>query len=261
MMTAQSKFIAAVLVAGACVLAPAVVAADPIIPNASFSLGFSGFTSSYVNLPYPGGYSPGLMYPEGTFTVGSNPAFVHDRWSSFGDHTTGDGSMLIVNGNRVANVMVWSTSVEVDSNTLYDFSAWAASTYWRSPSSLAFSINGTVLNSPLTLPSALGSWQQFAAEWNSGSSTTAVLSLINLNTEWNGNDFALDDIALKVRPQVSPIEYIIEEPVPDPGSTLVLLGAGLLGSTRARARRQPRAAADVSPALTGRSPASRSCPG
>jgi hypothetical protein len=237
MMTAQSKFIAALLVAGACALTPAASAADPIVPNANFSLGFSGFTSSYVNLPYPGSYSPGLMYPEGTFTVGSNPAFVHDKWFSFGDHTTGNGSMLIVNGNRVANMTVWSTTVEVDSNTLYDFSAWAASTFWLSPSNLAFSINGTVLNSPLTLPSTLGSWQQFAAEWNSGNSTTAVLSLINLNTEWNGNDFALDDIALNVRPQVSPIEYV--EPVPDAGSTLALLGAALLGLAgfRNRARK------------------------
>jgi len=233
-MTAHSKFIAALLVAGACALVPAGAAADPIVPNANFSLGFSGFSSSYVNLPYPGSYGPGLMYPEGTFTVGSNPAFVHDKWFSFGDHTTGDGSMLIVNGNRAPNEVVWSTTIEVDSNTLYDFSAWAASTFWLSPSSLAFSINGTILNSPLTLPSTLGSWQQFAAEWNSGSSTTAVLSLINLNTEWNGNDFALDDIALNVRPQVSPIEYV--EPVPDAGSTLALLGAGLLGLAGYRRR-------------------------
>ena len=233
-MTAQSKLIAAVLVAGACALVPAASAADPIVPNANFSLGFSGFSSSYVNLPNPGTYSPKLMYPEGAFTVGSNPGFVHDRWASFGDHTTGDGSMLIVNGNRVANMVVWSTTVEVDSNTLYDFSAWAASTFWLSPSSLAFSINGTVLNSPLALPSTLGSWQQFAAEWNSGSSSTAVLSLINLNTEWNGNDFVLDDIALNVRPQVSPIEYV--EAVPDAGSTLALLGAGLLGLAGCRNR-------------------------
>ena len=227
---------AALLVAALCVLTPAAAGADPIVPNADFSLGYSGFSSSYGYLPYPGSYGPRLMYPEGIFTVGSNPGFVHDRWLNMADHTTGDGAMLIVNGNRVANVTVWSATVEVTSNTLYDFSAWAASTYWRSPSSLAFSINGAFLESPLALPSERGVWQQFAAPWFSGDTTTAVLSLVNLNTEWNGNDFVLDDIALKTRPQVDPREFEDPEPVPDAGSTLLLLGAGLAGLAGMRAR-------------------------
>jgi hypothetical protein len=227
---------AALLVAAFCALAPAAAGADPVVPNASFSLGYSGFSSSYAYLPYPGTYSPGLMYPEGFFTVGSNPGFVHDKWLNLGDHTSGDGGMLIVNGNRVANVTVWSATVEVTSNTLYDFSAWAASTYWRSPSSLAFGVNGTILGTPLALPSDLGVWQQFAAPWFSGDTTTAVLSLVNLNTEWNGNDFVLDDIALQTRPQVDPREFEDPEPVPDAGSTLLLLGAGLAGLAGVRTR-------------------------
>ena len=52
-----------------------------------------------------------------------------------------------------------------------------------------------------------------------------------MNTEWNGNDFALDDIALKVRPQISEVFLEPEDPeiVPEPGSTLLLLGSGLIG--------------------------------
>lgn len=222
------------LAAAACAVAPAAAGADPIIPNANFSAGYSGFTSSYVYLAYPGTYSPGLMYPEGYFTVGSNPGFVHDRWTTMADHTTGTGGMLIVNGNRVSNVTVWSATVEVTSNTLYDFSAWAASSYWRSPSSLAFSINGSILETPLVLPPDRGVWQQFAAPWFSGGATTAVLSLVNLNTEWNGNDFVLDDIALTTRPQVDPEPFI--DPVPDAGSTVLLLGAALAGLAAFRTR-------------------------
>lgn len=236
MKSPRATHLAVLLAAAACVLTPAAAGADPIIPNANFSLGYSGFTSSYAYLSYPGTYSPGLMYPEGYFTVGSNPGFVHNLWLNMGDHTTGDGGMLIVNGNEMANVTVWSATVEVTSNTLYDFSAWTASTFRRSPPSVAFSVNGTTLNGPMTLPSEPGIWQQFAAPWFSGDTTTAVLSLVNLNTEWNGNDFVLDDIALKTRPQVDPRLFEDVEPVPDSGSTLLLLGAVLAGLAGMRTR-------------------------
>lgn len=230
-MTAPNKPLAILLMAAACIALPGLSVAGPILPNAAFSLGYSGFTSSYGYLGYPSAASPGLLYPEGMFTVGSNPGFVHDRWASFGDHTTGDGQMMIVNGSRAADTLVWSATVDVDAGTQYDFSAWAASTRYRSPASLAFAINGVVLDSPLLLPSDTGLWQQFSAGWNSGGSTTAVLSLINRNTEWNGNDFALDDIALTVRPQISlrSFEPVEPEAVPEPGSTLLLLGGALLG--------------------------------
>ena len=183
--------------------------------------------------PTPSVESPGLMYPEGMYTVGANPGFVHDRWADFGDHTTGDGLMMIVNGHRAADMLVWSTTVTVDPDTQYDFAAWAASVYPRSPSGLAFSINGTLLGSPFLLPSDTGKWQEFTAGWYSGNYSTAVLSLINVNTEWNGNDFALDDIALRVRPQISDASIEPEDPevvpVPEPGSTLLLLASGLAG--------------------------------
>ena len=239
-MTAQNKMVAVVLVVAVCAFAPAESAASPIIPNAGFSLGYAGFSSGYGYLPYPTSESPGLLYPEGMFTVGSNPGFVHDRWADFGDHTTGDGQMLIVNGNRAADMLVWSTTVFVDSDTQYDFTAWAASLYPRSPSSLAFRINGTLLDSPFFLPSDTGAWQQFAAGWYSGGATTATLSLININTEWNGNDFALDDIALTTRPQVSDIDIPEDppEPVPEPGSTLLLLASGLASLAGAKKLRK-----------------------
>jgi hypothetical protein len=230
-MTAQNKSVAAAIVIAACAINPAGALADPIIPNANFSLGYSGFTSSYGYVSYPPAESPRLLYPEGLFTVGSNPGQVHDLWADFGDHTTGDGLMLIVNGNRAADMVVWSTTVAVDPQTQYDFSAWAASTFWRSPSSLAFSINGALLDSPFLLPSATADWQPFAAGWYSGDNTTAVLSLVNGNTEWNGNDFALDDIALSVRPRISVTSIDPEDqpaPVPEPASVF-LFGSGLVG--------------------------------
>jgi hypothetical protein len=201
--------------------------ADPIIPNASFSLGYSGFTSSYTYLSSPTLPNDELMYPEGAFTVGANPSQVHSLWPNFGDHTTGDGSMMIVNGNRAADVMVWSATVLVTPDTHYDFSAWAASIYPESPSGLAFSINGSLLAAPFVQPSTTGLWRQFTSGWYSGTSTTATLSLVDWNTEWNGNDFALDDIALEARPPV----------VPEPAS-LLLFGSGLAALAGVRKNRK-----------------------
>jgi hypothetical protein len=223
-MTRHSPLIVAAVTVVAIAFGAGLANASPIVLNADFSLGFNGFTSGYGYLAYPSAPSPGLMYPEGMFTVGVNPAYVHDRWAVLGDHTTGDGLMMIVNGNRAPEMLVWSTTVEVSPNTTYDFSAWAASIYPLSPSNLAFSINGTLLDAPVLLPSSTGDWRRFTADWYSGNSTSAVLSLINRNTEWNGNDFALDDIALTAVEQPDP-----RETVPEPGSTMLLLSSGLVG--------------------------------
>ena len=132
-----------------------------------------------------------LLWPEGLFSVGTSPALFHDLRADFGDHTTGQGNMRLVNGNRNPDVVVWTTGVDVTPDTYYDFSAWAASVHPRSPLSLAFSINGVLLDAPFVQPSTTALWQQFAAGWYSGLNTIAVLSLVNQNTAWNGNDCAL----------------------------------------------------------------------
>jgi len=225
-MTSPKQLSVAVATLVAIAVGPGLTSAGPIIPNGDFSLGYSGFNSNYLYTA-PGvlpNYA--LMYPEGTFTVGTDPSQVHGLWVSFGDHTTGDGGMMIVNGNRVADVLVWSASVEVAADTNYDLTAWVASAYPGSPSMLAFSINGLLVDAPMSLSSTTGLWLQFAAGWYSGTSTTAVLSLVDQNTEWNGNDFALDDIALNAI-AISEPEAVVPEP-----ASLLLFGTGLAALAR-----------------------------
>jgi|GEM_PF-3238907 len=148
---------------------------------------YTGFTSSYTKDTQD-------LYTEGDYAVITNPHNEHPNFSSFGDHTTGSGYMMVVNGASVSNVKVWSESVTVLKNTTYVFSVWGTSVYSQNPGHLTFSINGGLLGN-IQLSSTTGQWQNFTVRWSSGSNTTANISIVNLNTASNGNDFALDDIS------------------------------------------------------------------
>ncbi|MBW4891698.1 hypothetical protein KXQ82_18380 [Mucilaginibacter sp. HMF5004] len=164
------------------------------VVNGTFTSGNTGFTSSYV-VP-PGAQNNSLLYPEGTYAITKDPNNVHSGFSSFYDHTTSNnsGKMMVINGASVANVTVWSENITVAPNTNYLFSVWFASAHPASPGQLNFSINGSPLGTTIQLSTTTGVWQNFTTTWNSGSSTTATIGLINQNTAASGNDFAMDDV-------------------------------------------------------------------
>ena len=188
---------------GAGLLCASAAFADPIV-NGDFSAGNSGFASGYT---FVTSSSNTNCYPEGSYSVTTNPINCHNLWSSFGDHTTGTGNMLIVNGAPAANVPVWSESLAVQANTQYFFSAWVASTYTANPAQLNFLINGSQVGGTFTASTTTGLWQQFTASWNSGSNTTAALGIVDQNIIRSGNDFALDDLAFSSVPE--PASWIL----------------------------------------------------
>jgi hypothetical protein len=175
-----------------------------IVTNGDFSASIStqasrGFTSDYTYLDTssPSGGCCGILSGEGAYVVGKNPHTYHTNFDSFGDHTTGTGRMLIVNGASVPNVTVWAQNINVMPNTDYIFSVWATSVNPVSPAILSFSINGTQQIGTVSLSSAVadGTWQYFTTVWNSGTTSgTVPIALVNQNTAANGNDFAVDDI-------------------------------------------------------------------
>ena len=176
-----------------------------LIANGDFSQGNTIFSSSYV---YGTGGPYGLLSLEGQFAIATNPNNTHINFASFGDHTTGTGNMMVVNGASVANVNIWCETINVSPNTYYDFSAWGATCVASNPAILQFSINGILIGSPLALPTTTGLWTQFHATWFSGSNTSITICITDQATAVSGNDFAIDDISFKEICNVSDSVYI-----------------------------------------------------
>lgn len=183
--------------------------ATNIVINGSFENGNTGFTS---------GYALGSLFAAGVYVVGSNPQNYHPQFAGI---SAEDGTnMMIINGASTSGVPVWTESgLTVAPNTKYYFSTWVASVTPLAPANLQFSINGSNVGTLQATSST--DWQQFYTTWNSGNATNVNISLVNLNTEANGNDFALDNIAFDT---VSPTSAAVPEP-----ASLALLGLGLAG--------------------------------
>ncbi len=183
----------------------ALITGSNLVVNGDFSAGNTGFQSDYT-------YTTN-GFPVGMYGVGSNPAVWLPNAPVCTDHTTGSGNMLLVNGAQQADVRVWSQTIAIQPNTNYAFSAWLENITTVNPASLQFSINGQRLGSPLTANVNDCIWNQFHTTWNSGSATTAVISIVNENTVLSGNDFALDDISFApVTMQTDSVTIDVETP-------------------------------------------------
>ena len=159
-----------------------------IITNGDFNEGNTGFSSGYQ-------YSPATGVPEGVYNVGANIILWHSGMNPCSDHTTGSGNMLMVNGDTIPDVIVWTQTVSVQLNTNYSFSTWLQHITSVNAAKLQFSINGVHIGNIFQANSTSCIWDRFYTTWNSGNNNTAVISIINKNVLGFGNDFALDDIS------------------------------------------------------------------
>jgi hypothetical protein len=164
-----------------------------LIVNGDFEQGYTGYTTGYVIPPTSsvGGAGQYLLVTDpGDHGPGIVPPVPH-----YGDHTTGTGLMMMLNGSHDSTTVVWSETVSVVANSTYDFALWLSSWTPSSPATLDIQFNGVSIGTP-TAPSTTAVWQQFATTWNSGSSTSLTINIFDTNTADVGNDFALDDISL-----------------------------------------------------------------
>ena len=185
-----------------------------LIVNGDFEAGNTGFVTTYM-------YSPGDIGPARSYDVVANPALSRPNDVnpvSYGDHTTGSGLMMAVNGALTPNTLVWAQSVAVVPGADYQFSMWLSSWFPTIPGEFDVLFNGTSIGTP-SAPSTVAVWRQFTASWNSGSASSVAIEIRMTNSADIGGDFAFDDISLNG-----------PAPVPEPAGVLMFLsGAGLLG--------------------------------
>lgn len=189
---------------------------DPVtslVNNGAFSNGNTGFISGYTRCT-----SSNCLYPEGYYAIGTNANFYHGNFVGR-DHTTGTGNFMIVNGAGVPSTIVWRQTITVKAGTDYNFSAWVKSLVAGSPAKLQFQINGVTIGAIFNAPAVVDVWQNFFVTWNSGASTSAVITILNQNTTLAGNDFGLDDISF--------VE-ICNTPIPNLGANKTLCGIGTI---------------------------------
>jgi len=162
-----------------------------LVSNGDFSAGNTGFSSSYTY------QNPNSVEGQYWVAPGSQVNGWNGGMNSNGDHTTGSGNLMIVNGAGTPNSNVWCQTITVLPNTTYLFSTWVSSLNNSNPALLQFSINGVNLGSIFNAPATWGSWIQFFTSWSSGASTSASICVVNQNTTLSGNDFGLDDISFQ----------------------------------------------------------------
>lgn len=158
-----------------------------LVSNGGFELGNIGFSSDYSYVAP----TTNALWPEGVYTITANPNSVHNNFSN----CSPQGSLqMIINGADTAGISVWRQTVNVMPNTDYQFTYFVQSVHPLNPSILQLYVNGVAAGPTTTASTTTCVWSQFLYNWNSGSNTTAHLSLINQNTALNGNDFAIDNI-------------------------------------------------------------------
>ena len=200
-------------------LLPVSQAQANLVDNGGFEDGNAGFTTDYG---YKGTNPNG---GPGEYTVSSTTQTFH---GGFANIAAKEGSQMMVVNGATSPAILWSqTSISVLAHTDYVFSAWLTTLIENNGIELDFRINGVSVGTKSSGQTV--SWTDFGAAWNSGNNTSVTLSIVDLNTDFGGNDFALDNIAFS---------QANASAVPEPAS-LALVAAGLSGALFSGRRRRP----------------------
>ncbi len=169
---------------------------DPtnLVNNGDFSFGDSDFSSDYLPIANPNPFGV-----KGAYGIVTNPQAWFSPFDPCPDHTTGTGLMMVIDGSdkNGGNDRLWVQSVSVKPNQDYDFRYYIQTLTAGAPARLEVFINGVSMGAPVNAPSSKCLWEPRTYTWNSGSNTSATITIYDRETSGGGNDFAIDDLSLK----------------------------------------------------------------
>jgi gliding motility-associated-like protein len=182
--------------------------AQNLLTNGGFENGGSGtgFLVTDYTLINP---LNGISNP-GNYAVTTNPTLMNTNFIPGGDHTTGSGKMLIIDGATAANKFFWTTGSTGGAiggftiGTTYTFSYWVKSVSNEVTSSTtqsnigAFFVNASNIN-PVSLsalaPLPAQGWKNVSYSFVANA-TVVLIRLRTINAGALGNDFAVDDFSI-----------------------------------------------------------------
>jgi hypothetical protein len=204
---------------------PSAACADELITNGNFSAGATGFGTTYDQTD-ANGY---LFITTNPDSLGCGGCF-----PSMGDHTTGTGNMLFVDGAAVgdgatpASHPYYTVTLGVAPGADYTFSYFAVNLGNGGPNPVLASYLNGILLGPATTPT-YAQWTPYSFMFNSGALSSVTLSLSDLTQTHSYNDFAIDDVSL-----LGPLPGT-PRGVPEPSTwVMMLLGFGAIGFTTRR---------------------------
>ncbi|MEN7547522.1 OmpA family protein [Rapidithrix thailandica] len=155
---------------------------DNLVLNGSFELGYYGFASEYV-------YSSSRTR-QGNFTVHYSAAFANPM--NF--HAEGDGNFMIVDGGK--DWVVWEQAIAVLPDRNYEFSLQVATLdmLLGPPATLTLILNQNI--ETLKAPMDIDRWQTYRFAWFSGKQTELFVQIECGKAQFQGHDFALDNVTL-----------------------------------------------------------------
>jgi gliding motility-associated-like protein len=200
-------------------------------------LGNVGFKTDYTF--YNNGTVPAIGF-QGGYGVATNPKNYYNPFSTCADHTTSSGNMLVADGSTSGTARVWYSQMPITvlPGKNYTFSYFLTSVVNGGPAKIEVLINNSAVGALATAPSSSCLWEEHSYVWNSGTNTTAVITLIDRETLLNNNDFAIDDlyfresptcnyqksVTITVNPNVAPTVGAITHPTCSTKGSVVLNG-------------------------------------
>ncbi len=92
--------------------------------------------------------------------MGPSANAVHPNFAAWGDHTTGTGNYMIINGSTNGIKTIWSQTVALPAGSNATLSIWML-TLATPAGQFRVKINGAIIGSNQTTPATVGVWGNY----------------------------------------------------------------------------------------------------